>query len=340
MGCTISGTGKSVPALTVTNDMLAEIVDTSDEWIVQRTGIHSRQIALQETSTSLATDACTKALGSLDAREVDLIICMTITPDTTIPCQASLIKEALHASGAIAFDLNAACSGCVYGMTVAHDMMMASQLNPHRSNPLKHALIVGVERLSRIVDWQDRSTCVLFGDGAGAVLLSWDDEKPGILSSFLKNTDDTDMTLNRANIYDMSTFPFGEVSDPILDKSTPRANPFITMKGQPVFKFATAALVEATEQALLRAQLSLEDVSLIVPHQANERIIRYASKKLGIGMERFQVSIQSSANSSAASALMALDDAYEAKRITSGDNVLLIGFGGGLTSGAVLYQAS
>lgn len=400
MGCTVIGCGKAVPAREVSNDDLSRLVDTTDEWIVERTGIRTRRVSTTETATDLAVAASRAALGLLAAgsieaagwasgsaspvagacdptetlQSINLLICMTISPDATVPSQAALVRSALGLSNAVAFDLNAACTGCVYGMTVAESMMAASNLAAGgRGNRIRRALVVGVERLSRITDWTDRTTCILFGDGAGAVVLEWSDEKPGILSSFLKNTDDNEFSLARRNLFDYSTFPFPHGSD--KEKGAGDADgegdagdaggeggpvgktaadgekaggshdieatfsPFIVMNGQQVFKFATYAMVEAIETVLERAQTDIGDVACIVPHQANERIIRYAAKKLGTPIDLFQVSIASTANTSAASALMALADAYLAGRINEGDKVVVAGFGGGLTSGAVLFEA-
>lgn len=364
MGCAVAGTGKCLPRLAVTNDDMAGIVETSDEWIVQRTGINIRRISLGETTTDLALGAARAALEAaggglpVDPASIDLLICMTVTPDTSVPSQASLLKEHLGLDNAIAFDLNAACSGCVYGITVAESMMRASYLVPGTGNDIRRALVVGAERLSRIVDWTDRATCVLFGDGAGAVLLEWRPDSPGVLSTFMKNTDDVERVLNRGAMYDLSTFPFGEGPGrdgafPSEDddgpagppegsgpaSSDPLRKPFITMSGKKVFRFATAAIVEAVQVVLERAGVGLDEVALIVPHQANLRIIKYAAKRLGLPLSRFQVSIGEHANTSAASALMAMDDAYGAGRIKSGDKVIMVAFGGGLTSGAVLFEA-
>lgn len=358
MGCTVIGCGKALPKLVVSNDDLAKLVDTSDEWIVKRTGIHERRIAVSESSTDLASAACSAAmglepssieasswnLGGVDPDSIDLLICMTITPDATIPCQASLIKMRLGLSNAVAFDLNAACSGCVYGITVAENMMRASQSAQGACNPIRRALVVGVERLSRIVDWSDRATCVLFGDGAGAVLLEWSDSQKGIVSSFLKNTDDVELTLSRANMFDRALFPFDEEgvaetsNDAAYDCAIP-VTPHIGMEGRTVFKFATAALREAIEAVLERADMTIDQVGCVVPHQANERIIANVAKKMEMPLDLFQVSIDKNANTSAASALMALCDAYCEGRIKRGDNVVMAGFGGGLTSGAVLFEA-
>lgn len=362
MGCKIAGTAKALPKLKVTNDDLSRIVETSDEWIVERTGIHERTIALDETCTDLAAASCSEALAraGVAPNEIDLLVCMTISPDTIVPSQAALIRARLGLKNAVAFDLNAACSGCIYGLEVAATMIEASVVSEgagaplhHRRNPLRRALVVGVERLSRITDWTDRATCVLFGDGSGAVVLEWDDEAPGILASFLKNTDDDSLCLTTDADYDLSTFPFGEVSvespSEVMgvrytdkegnDIGLAPHHPFIRMNGQKVFKFATAAIVEAAQIVCERAGVSMDDIACIVPHQANDRIIRYAAKKLGVPYERWQVSIGEVGNTSASSVLMALADAYESGRIHPGDKVLLVGFGGGLTSGALLFEA-
>lgn len=355
MGCKIVGHGKAQPELVVSNDDLANIVDTSDEWIVERTGIHNRRIAVNETTTDLAVWASRDALAcaDVDADEIDLIVCMTISPDTVVPAQACLVKAQLGASNAVAFDLNAACTGCIYGIDVASTMIEASVLagrgDARKRNTMRRALVIGAERLSRITDWTDRATCVLFGDGAGAVVLEWDESAPGILASFLKNTDDDTLCLTVDANHDMSTFPFGEnvgnvgVGE-IMNIETDEGGfaehaAFIRMHGQRVFKFATAAIVEAAHEVCERAGVSMDEVSCIVPHQANDRIIRFAAKKLGVPYERWQVSIAEAGNTSASSVLMALSDAYDEGRIKPGDKVMCVGFGGGLTSGALLFEA-
>ncbi len=358
MGCTIIGTGKALPATIVSNDDLSRIVDTSDEWIVERTGIHNRHIAIKETATDLGVAAARCALGLspfessdshsfeasgwsnnvVDPKTIDLVICASMSPDATVPSQAALIKAALGLSNAVAFDINAACAGCVYGISIAASMMSAanSPTAAPVANPIKRALVIGVEVLSRLTDWADRATCVLFGDGAGAVLLEWDEQRAGILSSYLKNTDDESHSLTRAALYNNTTFPF---NGPEGTNQSMAEDAFIHMNGKAVFKFAGNALAEAAEVALKRAQVQLDDVACIVPHQANERIIKYAAKKLGVSLDRFQISIANAANTSAASALIALCDAYLNNSISPHDNVLVIGFGGGLTSGAVLFEA-
>ena len=382
MGCKIIGCGKALPERRVTNDELASLVDTSDEWIVSRTGIRERRIAVGETATDLGVTAARRALGAeeggwrsdaaeaVDPASIDLIVCMTISGDTVVPSQAAMLKAALGLPSAVAFDLNAACAGCVYGMDVASQMLelsaaeqraAAAEGRPPRRNPLRRALVVGTERLTRLVDWTDRATCVLFGDGAGAVVLEWREGEPGVLSSFLRNTDDLDGVLAVGNAFDMTTFPFGGPVEATGTHAGPMApsggravathgeapaeggeggaSPFIVMDGPAVFKFASNAMAEAACVVLERAGLAIDDVKCIVPHQANERIIKYAAKKLGVGLDRFQVSLASVGNTSASSVLMALADAYLAGRIEPGDAVMLVGFGGGLTSGALLYRA-
>lgn len=362
MGCKITGSGKALPKTVITNDDLSKVVDTSDEWIVERTGIRERHIAREETSTDLAAQAGQAALdrAGIKADEIDLLICMTITPDSVVPSQACLVRARLGATRAVAFDLNAACAGCVYGIDVAANMMEASALaelaptlgmQVARGNQIRKALVIGVDRLSRITDWTDRSTCVLFGDGAGAVVLEWDTQAPGIVSSFLQNTDDETLALVCDQMRDLTTFPFGDIEqesacaimsasfdEPAEELDRPH-HPFISMQGQKIFKWASKAMADAVQTACERAGIALDDISLIVPHQANERIIRFSAKKLKIPMERFQVSIASVGNTSASSVLMALADAQANGRIKPGDNVVLVGFGGGLTLGAVLFQA-
>lgn len=369
MGCRIIGCGKALPALDVENDELTKLVDTSDEWIVTRTGIESRRVAVAETGTDLSVAAARQALGwdegghserRVDPAEIDLVIYATITPDAMVPSCAGLLRRRLGLERAAAFDLNAACSGFVYGLSVAESLMAACAPNAAGAsgrNPIRRALIVGAERLSRITNWPDRNTCVLFGDGAGAAVVEWDEERPGILSSFIANEDDPTNALTCPAAYD-SPVPFdnegvslrAEEHDDSLDAvdeelgicahiadGEPRQ--VLRMDGQKVFKFAVGALSAAVDVALERAGLTLDDVSLIVPHQANERIIRYAAKKIGRPLDFFQVSIAHRGNSSAACIPMTLADAYENGRIKPGDKVVLVAFGGGFTSGAVVYEA-
>lgn len=370
MGSTIIGCGKALPRLDVANDELAKLVDTSDEWISTRTGIKSRRICLDETGLDLSEAAARRALGweegdyserRVDPEEIDLVIYSTITPDVMVPSCAAVLRRRLGLKNAVAFDLNAACSGFIYGLTVADSMLAASApgvAGAGARNRMRRALVVGTERLTRLTNWRDRNTCVLFGDGSGAAVVEWSDERPGIISSFLRNDDDDQNSLTCPTAFD-APVPFDEngVSLAAFDQEDPglarideeldvreaveegRPRQVIYMHGQRVFKFATEAMAHAVNEVLDRAGLTVDDVSFIVPHQANERIIRYVAKRMGLPMSKFQVSITHRGNSSSACIPMTLSDAYEAGSIHKGDKVILVGFGGGLTSGAVLYEA-
>lgn len=370
MGCTIIGCGKKLPKLDVANDELSKLVDTSDEWISTRTGIRSRRVCVNETNVDLAECAARQALGweedgwaarCIAPEEIDLVIFSTVTPDALLPTGAAAIRRRLGLVNAAALDMNAACTGFIYGLTIAESMMAAAAPGAPGAagrNPIRHALVIGSERLSRIIDWNDRNTCVLFGDGAGAAVVEWDETKPGILSWFIRNDDDVDNALTCMNAFDTPQ-PFTEAGiDPAaLELPDPSfasihdeyeqteriaagaPHQVLHMHGQKVFKFATKAMPDAVEEVLRRAGLGINDVKLIVPHQANERIIRYAAKRMKLPLERFQMSIAHRGNSSSACIPMTLCDAYEEGRIQPGDNVVLVGFGGGFTSGAVLFQA-
>lgn len=389
MGSAIIGSGKSVPALEVPNAALERLVDTNDEWIVTRTGIQSRHIACSETATDLAEAAACAALGLSAAssavavgegwcahqtkpHDIDLLIVATFTPDTLVPSAACVLKQRLGLSNAMAFDLNAACSGFLYAVMVAENMMAASRpatSGARGRQEIRRALIVGAERLSRVTNWSDRGTCILFGDGAGAIVLESDPTRPGIISSFAANEDDDDHALSCPADY-AAPFPFYEeygaeeekrtcdevlreesaererrVNSKVSEESTleNRESTFapatLSMDGQRVFKFAAEAMTNAVLRTLERADLDLDDIACIVAHQANERIIKYAAKKLSCPLGKFQLSIAHTGNTSAASIPMALCDAYRSGRISRGDRIILVGFGGGFTSGAVLYEA-
>lgn len=351
----ICGSGSALPKLEVTNDDLSKIMDTSDEWIKSRTGICSRHLATDETLSSLAADAALQALeeAGIAPEELDMILAATLSADRLLPTLSCELQQRLGAGKAVAFDINAACSGFLFALQTADVYIKSGQY--------QKILVVGGEILSKLMDWEDRSTCVLFGDGAGAVVLEWREGEPGVLSSFLRNTDDLDGVLAVGNAFDMTTFPFGgpveaagthsvamapfggravaTLGEAPAEGGEGGASPFIVMDGPAVFKFASNAMAEAACVVLERAGLAIDDVKCIVPHQANERIIKYAAKKLGVGLDRFQVSLASVGNTSASSVLMALADAYLAGRIEPGDAVMLVGFGGGLTSGALLYRA-
>lgn len=370
MGTTIIGCGKALPALKVANDELTALVDTSDEWISTRTGIRTRRVCVGESGIDLSEAAARRALGwepgdyserRIEPGEIDLLIYATITPDAMVPSCAALLRRRLGLENAVAFDLNAACTGFIYGLTVADAMLRSTAPDvpgAAQRNRTRRALVVGTERLTRVTNWHDRNTCVLFGDGSGAAVVEWSDERPGIISSFTRNDDDFQNALTCPTAFD-APVPFDEsgVSLAMLDAADPgqagideslaaaediangRPRQVLYMHGQRVFKFATEAIVNAIHEVLDRANLTIDDIAFIVPHQANERIIRYAAKKMGLPVERFQLSIAHRGNSSSACIPMTLSDAYEAGSIHPGDKVILVGFGGGFTSGAVLYEA-
>jgi len=313
----IIGTGSYLPGEVVTNDDLATRVDTSDEWIRTRTGIRQRHIAAAgETSSSLAFQACTEAIASagISAQDIDLIIVATSTPDYIFPSTACLLQAKLGIHGGPAFDLQAVCCGFVYALVTADLFIRAGQ---HRC-----ALVVGAEVFSRILDWKDRGTCVLFGDGAGAVVLRAD-TKPGILGSAL-HADGRHA---------------GMLSVPgALAGGQPTGDPFLRMDGPAVFKFAVRVLDEVARETLASCGQTVADVDWLIPHQANLRILECTAKKLGLPLERLIVTVDRHGNTSAASVPLALDLALRDGRIKSGNKVMLQGVGGGFTWGAALVQ--
>lgn len=366
MGTKIIGLGKALPQLEVHNEELNTIVDASDDWVYPRTGIHSRHIAVEESTIDLARHAALAALGeaadasdgwceeSIARDSIDLVICATLTPDTLMPSTAGALKRDLGLDNAVAFDMNAACCGFIYGVSVADGMLASSCSLAGGRQKMKRALVVGADRTTRILNWADRGSCILFGDGAGAAVLDWDENAPGILSTFLRNVDDTKNSLACTNSF-VAPVPFTKEGisleakdDPepslafvgeLLDLPEDQLDSLVHMSGQAVFKFASKALCTAIEGVLENAGLTMDDIALIVPHQANERIIRYAAKRLGIDMEMFQVCMENTGNTSAASVPIALVDAYAQGKVRKGDKVIAVGFGGGLTYGGLLFEA-
>lgn len=313
----IIGTGGYLPGQCVTNQMLAQRVDTSDEWIQSRTGIRQRYFAAdEENSSDLALHASRAAIqaAGVDASDLDLIVVATSTPDFVFPSTACLLQNKLGAKGCPAFDVQAVCSGFVYALSVADAMI--------RTGQCRHALVVGAEVFSRILDWNDRTTCVLFGDGAGAVVLRAD-EQPGILGS----------VLHADGAYaDILAVP-GNVCGGLV-----KGSPFLTMDGQAVFKFAVKVLDEVARETVVKAGLGLADIDWLIPHQANVRIIEATGKRLGLDPARVIVTVDQHANTSAASIPLALDAAVRDRRIRAGQHVLFEGVGGGFTWGAVLAR--
>ena len=313
----IIGTGSYLPEKILTNQDLESIVDTNDSWIRTRTGIEQRHIAADnEMASDLAVNACLKAIESADISidKIDLIIVATTTPDMTFPSTACILQNKLGIKDCPAFDVQAVCSGFVYALATA-DMFI-------RAGKYKTALVVGTEIYSRLLDWSDRSTCVLFGDGAGAVLIT-KSEQPGILSSHLHAN---------GSHYNTLSLP-GNISHGKI-----QGNPFVTMEGNTVFKFAVKVMEEIVYEALSENNLQTSDIDWLIPHQANIRIIRSTAKKLGISMEKVVTTIAKHGNTSAASIPLALDVAVRDKRIKPNQYLLLEGVGGGFTWGAVLIR--
>lgn len=313
----IIGTGSAIPEIKVTNHDLEKMVDTNDEWIQSRTGISSRYFAAPETNTSdLSAIAARKALeaAGLKAEDIDLIIVATITPDMGLPSTACMVQDLIGATKASAFDLTAACSGFVYGMAVADQFISSGFYN--------HVLVIGAETLSRILDMSDRNTCVLFGDGAGAVVMTASDSEQGLLS-FQLGADGT----GGKYLY----LPAGGAKVPASHDSVDQRLHYIKMEGSDVFKFAVRAMESSSVTAIEKAGLSISDVNYMVPHQANIRIIQAAAKKLNLPMDKVQVNLNEYGNMSAASIPVALDEAVRENKIKRDDNVVMVGFGGGLT---------
>ncbi|MDN5837069.1 MAG: ketoacyl-ACP synthase III [Nitrosospira sp.] len=313
----IAGTGGYLPEKILTNHDLERMVDTSDEWIRTRTGIVQRHIAADnEMASDMALYACRKAMaaGGVAAGDIDLIIVATTTPDMIFPSTACILQDKLGIEDCPAFDVQAVCSGFIYALATA-DMFI-------RAGKCRNALVVGTEIYSRILDWTDRGTCVLFGDGAGAVVLTQSD-RPGILSSHLHADGG-----HRKILAVPGSICGGKVE----------GKPFVMMEGNTVFKFAIKVLEEVVYEALAENTLQVSDIDWLIPHQANIRIILSTAKKLGIPMEKVVATLDRHGNTSAASIPLALDIAVRDGRITRGQHVLLEGVGGGFTWGAVLLR--
>jgi 3-oxoacyl-[acyl-carrier-protein] synthase-3 len=312
----IAGVGSALPRRRVTNAELAQTVDTTDQWIVERTGIRSRYLAGEdETTASLAADAARKALAhaNVNASAIDLIVLATATPDQTFPSSATKVQAALGIDDCIAFDVHAVCTGFLYALSVADSMI--------RSGNAKNALVIGSETFSRILDWEDRATCVLFGDGAGALVLSAADGDSGILATKLH----ADGRHNDLLFVDGGPSTTGTVGK-------------LRMKGREVFRHAVVNLAGVLGEVLEAAGLTAADVDWVVPHQANARILDATAKKLGLPAEKVVVTVHEHANTSAASVPLALDTAVRDGRIQRGDIVVLEAMGGGFTWGAAALR--
>lgn len=322
MKAQIIGTGSSVPSKVLTNADLESMVDTSDEWITSRSGIRERRIAVQESASGMATESARRALerGNVSPDEVDLIVVATVTPDRYFPSTACLVQSNLGIKrGAMAFDLSAACSGFLYALDVANRYL--------NSGASKKALVIGVDIFSKIIDWSDRSTCVLFGDGAGAVILSATEGDRGVLSTHSHSD---------GKLWEMLYTPSVVASCGASGENVEA--PYLKMQGGELFKAAVRTMREACEEALSHNKISAADIALLIPHQANKRIIRATQERLGLTDEQVFLNLDRYGNTSAGSIPLALDEAVRSGRIKEGDLVLFVAFGGGLTWASALVR--
>lgn len=320
----VLGTGAYAPDKVLTNRDLEKIVETSNEWIVERTGIEKRRIADNGTASSdLAVKAARRALreAKVPVSDIDLILVATVTPDMLFPATACIVQHKLGAKRAAAFDVSAACSGFIFALATADSFI--------RGGTYKKVLVIGAETLSKITDWTDRNTCVLFGDGAGAVVLGPCEDGRGILSTHLHND---------GSMGELLYIPGGGSRTPASAWSVESRMHYIKMKGNETYKIAVRALEEVVMEALNHNGMTPEDIDVLVPHQANLRIIQATAKRLGLPMEKVAVTIQKYGNTSAASIPMALNDAVETGLIKPGSNVLLEAFGGGLSWASALIK--
>ena len=320
----ITGWGRYAPAQILTNADLEKMVDTSDEWIRTRTGIRERRVAAaHETTASMAAVAARRAIAvaGIDPDQIDLILVATLTPDYWMPSTAALVKEAVGNSRAAAMDVAAACSGFIYAVSVAQAYIA--------SGMARHVLVVGAELLTRFLDYSDRNTCILFGDGAGAIVMSASDEPGGALG--------IELTTEPSGAY-MIWLPAGGSKAPASPKTVARGEHFIRMEGRETYRFATRTLATTALAAIERAGLTPAEISLIIPHQANIRIIEAVAKGLGLPMERMFVNVDRYGNTSAASVPIALAEAVDTGRVQVGDRIVLVAFGAGFTSGAVTIE--
>ena len=323
-GARIVGTGHYLPEHILTNFDLEKMVDTSDEWIVTRSGIRERHIAAEDQATSdLAFEASKMALDNagINPEDLDLIIVGTVTPDMPFPSAACMLQDKLGAKKAAAFDVTAACSGFIYGLSIAHSLIA------HKKN--EKALVIGVETLSRVTDYEDRTTCVLFGDGAGAVVMEPCAYGEGVMNSFMQSD---------GSYLELIYLQGGGSRRPLDEERLKNREQYIKMKGNDLFKYAVRAMVEASKTVLEEANLTTKELDFLIPHQANIRIIEGVRRRLKLPKEKVIVNIDRAGNTSAASIPIAFSEAVESGVIKRGDKVLLTGFGGGLTWGSVLLK--
>lgn len=313
----IIGTGSYVPERILTNADLEKMVDTNDEWIRTRTGIRERRIAApEETTSDMAAAAASKALenAGVEAGEVDMIICATVTPDMFFPNTACFVQTKIGATRAICFDVSAACSGFLYALEIAHQFI-ATQTH-------KTILVIGADKISGIINWKDRNTCVLFGDGAGAALLQHREGSRGIMSSPMGSD---------GSLADILYIPVGGKTPEVMAQEFEPKNFTIQMNGRETYKQAVTAMVSSSQKALEKAGVTIDQIKCVIPHQANLRIIEAIADRLKISLDQFYLNLDRYGNTSAAAVAIALDEAARAKRFERGDLILLVVFGGGLT---------
>jgi len=322
----ITGWGKAIPERVLTNRDLQRIVDTNDEWIVARTGIRERHIAADyQTTASLAVDASLKALevASLKPAAVELIIVSTSSPEHLFPATACLVQDRIGAKSAGAFDLLAACSGFIYALNMATQAI--------RSGSVQNALVIGSETLSRLVNWTDRNTCILFGDGAGAFVLQASETPAGVLSAIMRSD---------GSGGELLAIPAGGSRYPTSLETINDGLHYIKMNGREVFRFATRVMAQATQEVVEKANLTMKDIQLIVPHQANLRIIETAMRNLEFPMDNCIINLDRYGNTSTASIPIATCEAIQDGRLKPGDRIVFVGFGAGLTWGAAVVEWS
>lgn len=320
----VTGWGRYTPADVLTNADLERMVDTSDEWIVSRTGIRERRVAAaHETTASMAAVASLRAIrtAGLEPDDIDMILLATLTPDYWMPSTAALVKEAIGNTTAAAMDVSAACSGFIYAFATAQAYIT--------SGMARHVLVIGAELLTRFLDYTDRSTCILFGDGAGAVVLSASDVPGGSLG--------IELTTEPQGAY-MIWLPAGGAKSPPSAETIARGEHYIRMEGKETYRFATKTMAATALESIRRAGLEPSDIELFIPHQANIRIVEAVAKGLGLPMERMYVNLDKYGNTSAASVPIALAEAVNSGRLKQGDHVTLVAFGAGFTSGAVTIE--
>jgi 3-oxoacyl-[acyl-carrier-protein] synthase III len=320
----IIGTGSYLPEKILTNQDLSRMVDTSDEWITTRTGIKERRIAAKDEQTSdMATKAALKAMeqAEISAKEIDLILVATATPDMLFPATACFVQKKIGANKAACLDISAACAGFLFGVEIAQQFIT--------SHTYDTVLVIGAEKLTSITNWTDRNTCVLFGDGAGAAVLRHRGGAHGVISTYIGSD---------GQYSDILFMPGGGSRCPITAENAHLNLATIHMSGKEVYKQAVTAMITATQKALDQAGLSIEDISCVIPHQANFRIIEAIADRLGIPLEKFYVNLDKYGNTSAAAVAIALDEANRSGRIKTGDYILMVVFGGGLTWASTIIE--